>query len=390
MDNLSLLLEKIHAVLPDIIDLRHQLHQIPEIGLKEYKTSARIRKYLEELGLPILPPVLDTDVTAILKGDRSGPTILLRADIDALPIEEATGVPYSSTHPSIAHSCGHDGHMAILLGTAKVLTQMREQIAGTVKFLFQPAEESEAGARLMVKAGYLEQEPKATEAYALHGWPGIPIGSVESCSGPILAAINNFEIFLTGSGGHGAVPEKAVDLLGAVSSFIFDMKQVVSRLNTPDNPVIISVCAVNGGNTYNVFPQRVSLKGTVRFLQDETGLKVKAAIKKSLDKNVLSIGGQYRIETPTPDYVSTCNDETIFKKVTDVAVKYLGKERWNGRASYNMGGEDFGFILQKVPGVYFRVGMGEDYPYLHNPTFNFNDEAIETGILMMCGLVLER
>ena len=390
MNNLSLLLEKIHAILPDIIDLRHQLHQIPEIGLEEHKTSAKIRRYLENLGLPILPPVLDTDVTAILKGGSPGPTILLRADIDALPIEEATGVPYSSTHPGIAHSCGHDGHTAILLGTAKVLTQLRERIAGTVKFLFQPAEESEAGARSLVKAGYLEQEPKAAEAYALHGWPGIPVGFVESCPGPILAAINNFKIILTGSGGHGAVPERAEDLLGAASRFILDMKQVVAKLNTPDNPVVISVCAVNGGNTFNVFPQKVILKGTVRFLQDEIGLKIKTAIKESLDKNVLSIGGQYQIEAPTPDYVSTCNDEIIFKKVTDVAVRYLGKERWNGKGSYNMGGEDFGFILHRVPGVYFRVGMGEDYPYLHNPKYNFNDEAIETGILMMCGLVLER
>lgn len=386
----NVLKEKIRIILPNIIDLRHQFHQIPEIGLKEYKTSAKIREYLEQLSLKILPSFLETDVTAILEGDKPGPVVLLRADIDALPIKETTGVSYTSAHPGFAHSCGHDGHTAVLLGTAAVLSQLKNQISGTVKFLFQPAEESEAGGKRLVEAGYLEQSPRVDEAYALHGWPGVAAKTVECCSGPIMASINNFEITLTGSGGHGAMPKKAVDLVSAASHFILDMRQLALKLNKPDNPAVVSVCAINGGNTFNVFPEKVVLKGTSRFLKDETGLKIKKAMKESLDKHILPIGGQYCIAVPTPDYVSTDNDNTLFKRVAAVASKYLGKENWKDKGICSMCGEDFGFILRKVPGVYFRLGMGKGCSSLHNPAYDFNDEALEAGILMMCGLVLER
>ncbi len=390
MAEVNVLKEDIRAVLPDIRELRHQLHQIPEIALKEYKTSAKIRTYLEQLGLTLLPSVLGTDVTAILKGGKPGPTVLLRADMDALPVEETTGVPYSSKHSGFAHSCGHDGHMAILLGTAEVLSRMRDQIAGTVKFLFQPAEESEAGAQSLVKAGYLEQEPKAVEAYALHGWPGVPVGTVECCPGPIMASINDFEITLTGPGGHAAVPDKAVDLISAASRFILDLKQVIASLHTPENPAVCSVCTISGGTIFNLFPDKVVLRGTSRYLDESIGEKIRSSMRELLEKHVLSAGGQYRLEYPKPDYVTTSNSKELFGRVKAVAEKYLGAEKWNGKGKCSMCGEDFGFILQKLPGVYFHLGMGEDFPSLHDSAYNFNDSALESGILMMCGLVLER
>ena len=390
MAEVSVLREKIRAVLPDVKSLRHQLHQIPEIALKEYKTSARIREYLEKLGLPILPSTLETDVTAVLKGGKPGPVVLLRADIDALPITETTGVPYASKHPGFAHSCGHDGHMAILLGTAAVLSQMRDQIAGTVKFLFQPAEESEAGAKSMVKAGYLEKEPKASEAYALHGWPCVPAGAVECCTGPIMAAINDFEITLTGAGGHGAVPERAVDLISAASRFILGMKEYTASINTPENPVVCSVCTILGGSIFNVFPDKVVIRGTTRYLDESVGDRIREKMRELLDKHILPAGGKYHLGYPKPDYVPTNNDKDLFKRVKSVAEKYLGTDKWNGSGKCSMCGEDFGFILKEMPGVYFRLGMGENYPSLHDSAYNFNDDALESGILMMCGLVLER
>ena len=390
MAEASVLGEKIRAVLPDVRELRHQLHQIPEIAFKEYKTSARIREYLENLGLPILPTTLGTDVTAVLKGGRPGPTVLLRSDIDALPIEEATGVPYASRHPGYAHSCGHDGHMAVLLGTATVLAQMQAQVPGTVQFLFQPAEESDAGAKSLVEAGYLEHEPKPEMAFALHGWPGVPAGAVECCWGPIMACTNDFEITLTGTGGHGAVPEKAVDLISAASRFVLDMKQAVKEISTPESPAVISVCTVNAGGVFNVFPDRLVMKGTTRFLNDETGRRIKQAMKASLDKNVLSIGAQYNIASPKPDYLSVETDPALYKHTAAVTAKYLGKDKWNGDGVCSMCGDDFGFISRKIPSLYFHLGMGENYPSLHNPAYNFNDEVLEAGIRMMCGLVLER
>ena len=390
MAEVSILREKIRAVLPDIRELRHKLHQIPEVALNEYKTSAEIRAYLEQLGLPVQKATLGTDVTAVLEGNQPGPVVLLRADMDALPIEENTGAPYASRHPGFAHSCGHDGHMAVLMGTAAVLSQMKDQIKGTVKFLFQPAEESEAGAKTMVRSGYLEQEPKPSEAYALHGWPGVPAGSVECCASPIMAAINDFEITLTGAGGHGAVPERAVDLIGAASRFVLDLKDFIVALSTPANPAVCSICAVHGGTVFNVFPDKLVLRGTARYLDEATGDKIRGAIERLLEKHILAAGGQYRVDHPKPDYVATVNNKELLKRVQAVAEKYLGKDKWNGEGRCSMCGEDFGFILQKLPGVYFHLGMGEDYPSLHDSAYNFNDDALENGILMMCGLILER
>ena len=390
MAEVSVLREKIRTVLPDIRELKHQLHQIPEIAFKEYKTSAKIREYLEQLGLQLLPATLGTDVTALLVGGKPGPVILVRSDIDALPIEEGTGLPYASVHPGFSHACGHDGHMAAVLGAAAVLSQMKDQIKGTVKFLFQPAEESDAGAKYLVEAGYLDQEPKPVEAYSFHGWPGIPFGTVECCTGPIMANTDDFEITLSGSGGHGAMPEKAQDLVEAASRFVLDMKQAAREINTSGNPAVISVCTVSGGGVFNVFPSRVVLRGTTRFLKDEVGDRIKKAMRASLDKHVLSIGARYVIDAPKPDYLSVETDPALYQRAAAVTVKYLGKDKWNGNGVCSMCGDDFGFITRKITSLYFHLGMGEESPSLHNPAYIFKDEALESAILMICGLVLER
>ena len=390
MAEVSVLKEKIRSVLPEILEIRHQLHQIPEIAFKEYKTSAKIREYLEKLGLQLLPTTLGTDVTALLVGEKPGPVILVRSDIDALPIEEGTGLPYASVHPGFSHACGHDGHMATVLGVATVLSRMKDQIKGTVKFLFQPAEESDAGAKSLVEAGYLEQEPKPDEAYSFHGWPGIPFGTVECCRGPIMANTDDFEITLSGSGGHGAMPEKAQDLIEAASRFILDMKQAAREISTPETPAVISVCTVSAGGVFNVFPARLVLRGTTRFLKDEIGYRIKKAMRTSLDKHVLSIGARYVIDAPKPDYLSVETDPALYQRAAAVTAKYLGKEKWNGEGVCSMCGDDFGFITRKIPSLYFHLGMGEESPSLHNPAYIFKDEALESAILMMCGLVLER
>ena len=381
--------EIIRTILPEVRELRHQLHQIPELAFREYKTSAKICEYLEKLGLSILPTTLGTDVTAVLKGGLPGPTVLLRSDMDALPIEEATGVPYTSRHPGYAHSCGHDGHVAVLLGTATVLAQMQAQVPGTVQFLFQPAEESDAGAKALIEAGYFDKS-HIDEAYALHGWPGLPTGMVECCRGPIMACTSDFEITLAGAGGHGAVPEMAVDLISAASRFVLDMKQAAEEISTPENPAVISVCTINAGGVFNVFPDRLVLRGTTRFLKDDTGNRIKKAMVASLDKHILSIGAQYNIAAPKPDYLSVETDQTLYNRTAAVTAKYLGKEKWNGEGVCSMCGDDFGFISRKIPSLYFHLGVGENYPSLHNPAYNFNDEILEIGMLMMCGLVLER
>ena len=390
MAEMNVLIEKIRTVLPDIVELRHQLHQIPEIAFKEYKTSAKIRTYLEHLGLDLEPSTLGTDVTAILKGDKPGPVVLLRAEMDGLHIEESSGADYASVHPGFAHACGHDGHMAVVLGAATVLSQMREFIAGTVKFLFQPAEESDAGAKALVEAGYLDAEPRPDAAYALHGWPGVRTGHIQWCNGSTMAATEDFLITLTGRGGHGAMPESACDLVYAASRFIADLKEFSANLNNPASPSVVSVCSINGGSAYNVFPEKLMLKGTARFLDKKNGDAINAKISQLLDKYVLNCGGKYIVEHPKPDYVSTDNNISILGSIKEKADHIIGTGAWSNDGVCSMCGDDFGFILQKVPGIYFRLGIGEDHPSLHNSSFDFPDNALEAGIRLLCGLVLEQ
>lgn len=388
MAEMNVLIEKIRAVLPEIVELRHQLHQIPEIAFKEYKTSAKIRTYLEHLGLDLEPATLGTDVTAILRGGKPGPVTLLRAEMDGLAIEEASGVPYASVHQGFAHACGHDGHMAVVLGTATVLSKMREKIAGTVKFLFQPAEESDAGAKALVEAGYLEQLPKPDVAYALHGWPGVRTAHIQWCNGSTMAATEDFLITLTGHGGHGAMPESACDLLYAASQFVTELKKFSAQISSPGKPAVVSVCSVSGGSAYNVFPEKLILKGTARFLDKKLGSTISEKISQLLDKYVLNCGGKYIIEHPKPDYVSTDNNIALLGRIKENAEHIIGAGGWSDDGVCSMCGDDFGFILRKVPGVYFRLGIGEDHPSLHNAGFDFPDSALEAGIRLLCGLVI--
>lgn len=382
--------ELIKSILPEITDLRHRLHQIPEIGFSEYETSALIREFLDRTGAEILPPVLGTDVTALIKGagnpDR---TILLRADMDALPITENTELPYRSKKPGFAHSCGHDGHMAVLLGTAAVLSRCREKLGCNVQLLFQPAEESVAGGKALVEAGYLEKYP-VDEAFALHGWPGEKTGFIRFCRGPIMASTEDFEITLSGPGGHGAMPQQACDLIGASAGFISAMKRELAALSTEKAPAVFSVCSIRGGDAFNVFPGKLVLKGTSRFLYPETGNQINRLMSELLDKYVAEAGGSWSVSYPLPDYTATVNDAAGCRYLEKVAEKYVGAGNFAPDAECSMCGDDFGFFLEKVPGVYLRLGIGENHCSLHSGDFDFEDGALENGISVMCGIILEQ
>lgn len=382
--------ELIKSILPEVTELRHTLHSIPEIGFSEFKTSEFIRSYLAGIGVETAEPFLGTEVTAFIKGNGENlKTILLRADMDALPITEDTGLPYSSGHPGFAHSCGHDGHVAVLLGTAAVLSRLREKLNCNVQFLFQPAEESVAGGKTLTEAGYLDKY-RVDEAYALHGWPGEKVGFIRFCRGPIMAYTEDFEIVLTGAGGHGAMPHLACDLIHASSRFIAAMKDEISVLSEPEKPAVFSVCSINGGSAFNVIPGRLVLKGTARYLYRETGLRIDELMHEYLDRFVTGIGGKYEILHPLPNYAATFNDPELCSYLEMVSGKYAGKENSGSDAVCSMCGDDFGFFLEKVPGVYFRLGMGENHSSLHSNSYDFEDGALENGISVMCGIILEQ
>ena len=204
-----------------------------------------------------------------------------------------------------------------------------------------------------------------------------------------MASTSDFLITLSGSGGHGAVPKDAVDLVGAAAGFILDVKKFASTIQSDDEEPVISVCAVNGGSTFNVFPQKLILKGTTRFLKDSTGKLIEERIKNLLDKDVLSVGAKYAIEHPKPDYTAVVNNPALFEKVENIACEYIEKENWNGNGICSMCGDDFGFITRCIPSVYFHLGVGENHAALHNPAYDFDDNALKNGILMMCAIALQ-
>jgi amidohydrolase len=378
----------IDTTLPEIIEVRRDIHRYPELGFEENRTSEKVASWLESLGIKVKKRVAGTGVIGVLAGSRSAKTIGLRADMDALPIMENTGVPYESTEPGRSHACGHDGHTAILLGTAKVLSALRNELRGNVKFIFQPAEEGGAGGERMCKEGALE-EPKVDAIFALHCWPDQSAGAIGVRYGVMLANTDTFEITVLGRGGHAARPHRVIDPIVMAAKIIEGFQTIISRRISALTPAIITVAKIQGGTTHNVIPDSVSLWGTVRTLDEETRERIIVAMKRVLESTAVMF------EAPNPrmeihrGYPATVNDEEMVRLVEKVAKELVGEVKLINEPS--MGGEDFSFYLHQVPGAMFRLGVSSDNPSppLHNAAFNFNDDAIRAGILMMTGIVFE-
>jgi len=279
--------DDIAELLPDLIEFRHDLHMHPELAFQERRTSARLMERLSEIpGLSIRNGIADTGIVATLNVDKPGPCVALRADMDALPIQEANTFPYRSQHEGVMHACGHDGHTTCLLGAAQILARCADKLPGKVKFIFQPGEEHGAGGKVMVEEGALE-DPIVDAAYALHGWPQTEVGSIVIGAGPILSAATAFEIELRGEGTHAAYPHMGTDIILAASHLISAMQAVRTRFVNPLEPVVVSITSFRAGNTHNVLPERGKLLGTVRTLTQETHEQVFAHLER-LASEVLS------------------------------------------------------------------------------------------------------
>lgn len=383
-----MLKNRVENIVGEITEIRHHLHKMPEIMFKEYKTSEFIKNYLKNLDIEIQNPYIETDVVAVIRGGRSGKTILLRADIDALRIDENTSAEYSSQVSGMAHSCGHDGHISILLGAAKILSEMKNEIKGNVKLIFQPAEEEGGGGKILVAEGILRDEPSVDEVYALHGWPDVEEGHIESCQGPIMAAVDNFDIEIKGKGGHAAMPNLSVDPVIMASQAVLSFQNIPSRYLDPVDRIVLSICSVHGGMQYNIIPDRVKLKGTIRYFRKELKDEIKARMMKILDGITSAAGGSYEFNY-IPGYIPLINDSGCVDFIGRTAEKYLGAEYWSREAVITFGAEDFSFYTDKKPGAFFRLGLGKAYTSLHNSRFDFNDRALRNGIIMMCGIALE-
>jgi amidohydrolase len=378
---------EIDRILLHVVRIRHTLHQNPEIALGEHKTAELIRKAIKPTRIRLLKPFLETDVVAILQGKERGKNITLRADIDALPIQEKTGLPYASKNAGFMHACGHDGHAAMLMGAALVLSKFKDEFNGSVRFVFQPGEEIVAAGKDLVERGALH-DPEPEAVIALHAWPNLREGMIASKPGVLMAAADFFKIEIMGKGAHGSHPEDSIDPILTAVRVVESLQSVVSRSVSALDSAVISVCRISGGTNSNVIPDRVEMEGTVRYLKPELGKKIPALMKRVVKGVCDSMGASCEISYSSP-YIPTMNDPAIVDFGKTVARRVLGPSGWAELEEPSMGGEDFAYYITSYPGAMFRIGMGKESPPLHNAQFDFNDHALKNGILFLTSTALE-
>jgi len=374
---------------PEIAAWRQHLHENPELQYELYKTSAFVEARLREMELDeITPGIGKTGVVGVIKGrtNTSGKVVLLRADMDALPILEDTGLPYQSKTPGVMHACGHDGHTAMLLGAAKYLSETRN-FDGTVVLMFQPAEEGGAGAKAMIDDGVLTRWGKVTEAYGMHNWPGIPTGQFAVKPGPLMAATNTFRIIVKGRGGHAAKPHDTIDPTVIGSQIVLALQTIASRVNDPLKSIVVSVTSFQtSSEAYNVIPQQVELRGTVRTLYKESRELAGERVKAIAEGTALANGAVAEV-TWIEGYPGVVNHEAETQYAIKVAEEVSGVPVHPILPT--MGGEDFAYVLEEVPGAYIFMGNG-DTAGVHHPAYNFDDSAIPAGSSWLVGMVESR
>jgi amidohydrolase len=370
---------------------RRDFHSHPELGFHEARTAGIVAGELNSLGLEVHTGIAETGVVAVMQGSRPGPVILVRADMDALPIHEETGASYTSQNPGVMHACGHDGHTAILLTVARILNGHRQELSGTVKFVFQPAEEGMGGAERLIQAGVLE-DPKVDICLALHVWNEQPVGWIGIASGPALAGAEIFKITVKGKGGHGASPHLAVDPLLASAHIITGLQGIVSRNVPPLKTAVVSVCTIHGGEAFNVIPPSVELTGTIRTFEPEIRSTVLEHFNQTVTSIAAGLGCQVEIEINqlTP---ATINQPEIAGQVAATARRLLPQSEIDTRNYITMGSEDFAFILEKLPGCFFFIGSANPKKGLdashHNPKFDFDESILPQAAGLMAAAVAD-
>jgi len=371
--------------------LRRDFHANPELGFHEFRTAGIVAKELTDLGLEVHTGVAETGVVAVLEGSRPGPVVLVRADMDALPIVEETGASYASRNPGVMHACGHDGHTATLLTVARMLNNHRKDIAGTVKFMFQPAEEGMGGAEKMIAAGVFNN-PKVDVALALHVWNEKPVGWIGIANGPAMAGAEIFNIKIRGKGGHGAAPHLAVDPVLASAQVITALQGIVSRNVAPLQTAVVSVCTVHAGEAFNVIPPMVEMTGTIRTFEPA----IRTLVLERFEKTVYSVAeamgckAELDVQRLTP---ATINHMEIAAQVQAVARHLFPGADVDTGNFVTMGSEDFAFILEKVPGCFFFIGSANPEKGLdaghHHPKFDIDETALPMGAALMTANIMD-
>ena len=391
-----------------IIEWRRDIHQHPELGNSEYRTAELITKHLTSLGIEVRTNVAKTGVVGVLKGGKPGPVVALRADMDALPITERNELPFASKvktnyngqEVGLMHACGHDAHVAVLMGVAEIFSALKKDLPGTVKFIFQPAEEGVpvgevGGAKQMIKEGVLDN-PKADVIFGLHSDPKVEAGKIRYRYGPAMAAVNNIRIVIKGKGSHGANPWYSVDPIVVAAQVINNIQTIVSRnLDLTKNPGVVSIGLINGGTRWNIIPEEVLMMGTIRAFSEEDKQMMVGRLKQIINKTAEAAGATAEIQVPyTTDYPATVNDSALMGKMLPTLKRAIGENNVSV-APLETGAEDFSFYQQKIPGVFLFFGTmrkGEDpvkAAARHTPEFHLEESGMKTAVRTFLNLTLD-
>ena len=382
-------LSEANAMRDELVERRRDLHQHPELGFEEIRTSGIVAKELNTLGLEVQTGIGKTGVVGILEGAGDGPTILYRADMDALPIHEENQTEYVSSSAGKMHACGHDGHTAIALGIAKLLSKHRDKLNGRVKFVFQPAEEIGDGAKAMVTDGVLTS-PKPDISLGIHLWNDLEVGTASLVSGPVMSGASMFDIEITGKGGHGAMPHQTVDPIVCAAQIIVALQSIVSRNADPLDTVVVSIGTIHAGIARNVIPQTVSFAGTFRIFREETREMVGRRIEEIASGVAMAMGCkadvnlQYGIE-------AVVNEDSVARRAQDVFSKFenvvsVVEQPW-------MASEDVGLLMRQNPGAYLLIGSANNarelnYPH-HHPRFDFDEDVLPLSVGLMSATIAD-
>ena len=381
MTDKNLINKKAEQLQNDLVKWRRKIHKNPELGFKEYGTSNFIAEKLTEFGIEY-DRVCETGIVGLIRGGKPGKTLAIRADIDALALTEKNDVTYKSQNKGAMHACGHDGHTAILLGTAKLLSEMKEDLKGNVKLIFQPAEEGPGGAEPMVEAGVME-DPKVDYIIALHINPGIEAGKVGVKEGILLAAPDSFEITVKGKGAHGARPEEGVDPITIGSQIVIGLQQIKSRETKALNPLVISVGSFHSGEAFNAIPEEAKIAGTVRTFDNKLRKRVKKRIEEVVKNITKAFNADYDYKYDFY-YPPAYNDPKVTELMRQVIRDKLGENSLYEIPEPSMGGDDFAYFVQKTPGTYMRLGTKNKKKgitnSLHSPFFNIDEDILKQGV----------
>jgi hippurate hydrolase len=381
--------QAVDKYIPDLVALRHDLHAEPELRFEEYATADRIAQFLESAGIPFTRGhALGTGIVATIEG-RPGPAVVLRADMDALEIQEETNLPYASRIPGRMHACGHDGHIACLCGAAQLLSEQRHSLQGRVKCIFQPAEEQAAGGRRIVEEGLIDD---AVAAFALHTWPAYPVGVIAIGEGPVMACADFFRIDIEGRGGHGADPAATVDPALVAAHIVTALQTIVAREIDPGDPAVITIARIESGATSNIIPDRAFMEGTFRALDPAVRQHIARAIPRITENVAAAFRAKANVSILDEfGYPPLINDPAMADLARDVVRDFFGPEALANLPRPYMTAEDFAFYLQKVPGAMLLLGNaapGQCPPPLHTSRFDFNDDALPIGAEALARIAL--